>query len=287
MTIKKFNEYINESYGSNKYVEELTKFIIEIINNNLGKLIYNKFIRIDGFLDKFAGKINFKNSMLELRFTNKEYAFMKPNEIKIENDTIENVFMVIELTLSKDELTLIKLINNKINNYIAHELLHIMEIYYSNDNLSASWKQGEQLQKMKKKYNDQSNWLDIEYIFYLSLPHEIRARIQVIREDVINSGITELSDIRRYIESTKIFKDAQLLSNIKGEVILEMLKRDIKHKEILADFCNIFKLPSDENNLLNYIKIINNRGRNMVKKLLKVSYLSEDIMEETNKIFNI
>ena len=48
--LKKFNNFIFESYGSNKLSENLTGFLLKKINCDLGKLLLNRQLTIENYL---------------------------------------------------------------------------------------------------------------------------------------------------------------------------------------------------------------------------------------------
>ena len=225
---------------------------------------------------------------------------MNPLSIKINNDEIDNVKINLEIELNHSEL-LLKLLdkNNKIFKTIKHEILHIIEIYLSKTNpknltkeLSNSWKMGDDLEFLKNKYQNCNNWInDISYFIYLSLPHEMRAKIEELNGIITLNNIKGVENAINFIKTTKAYKDVEFLSNIDGNILLKKLKKDIEYNALIKDFSLIFlknNKPNYENNFLNYIQKIKIKNKNLLRKFIKTSYAFEHMgmFEEFDKIIN-
>ena len=176
------DDFIFESFGSLSVTKELTKLIIEKINQSIGKLILIKNLVLKNDLSNF-NKIHFVNDLIIVKLTNRTYGNIDPN-IKISGDTISNLYMNLEIQLSPTEIKMKEIDkNNDISDVISHELHHIIELYLTvvnSDKKSESWRYGEDLQKLQKKYQKSLRWLNISHIIYLSLPHEFQSRVEEI-----------------------------------------------------------------------------------------------------------
>jgi len=282
--IKNYGSFILEKFGSNELANKLSKFLIDKINYNFGKLLLNKKIIIN--IDDFD-HINFINSKIYCELSNSNYGAIKPNLLKIESNKIEEFEMILNIKLSDIEKKSKKLdINNKIISTIEHEFLHLIELYYSkinDNNLSKSWKMGKELQKLNKKYNNKT-WNDISYFIYLMFPHEIRARIHQLDSEIKNNNLNNNDEINNFIVKSKIYKDLEFLSKLNYNLLIDKLKTENNYDKIIYDFSTevLNKTENHEKEFKNYLKNIINKSKRLLKKLIKISY-SHFIYEEFDK----
>jgi hypothetical protein len=193
MTIN-FNNFLNEKYHVNQDVRHLTNLIYNRINYFLSKLILNKEVEINSFLEKNYTRIKFKNDVIILKLGKNHGSINEP--IYIDN-CIENLKIYLTINLSKNELSNKYLINNKIRETINHECQHIIEFYNTGD-LSASCDFNKRLKIHKDKFKIYDKWLDIIHIFYLAEEHEIRSSISQLLEYIKNSDKNDIKDIKIY-----------------------------------------------------------------------------------------
>ena len=165
--IKYYDEFLYESYGSNKLVESLTEYIFNIINDNIGKLILKKDLTLDNCLKSY-NDIKFVDDTINIRISNKNYANVNVDKLIIDS-RIFNLKLNIDVEISSKEIENKKLFRtNKICDNISHEMMHIIELYLTEknqNNRSKSWDNGKILQELVNKYPD-DNWQDISYFCY-------------------------------------------------------------------------------------------------------------------------
>jgi hypothetical protein len=277
----KFDNFIFEQYGSNQIVRTLTNFIFQILNDNIGKILLNKNIQLKSTLSKFD-EIKFVNDIINVKISNRSYGNVNPKSIFITDDIISNLILNLELVISPQEIIMKKLYkNNEINKIISHELLHIIELFLTEKNkskLSKSWEYGEKVQLLQKKYKE-TEWQKISHLIYLSLPHEMRARVEELNKELEINNISGILDTQNYIKTTKIYKDCEILSRINPQLILNKLKSESDYKNLIKDFCEILldKYEDYEKEFLIYITKLKNRNKKFLDKLLRSSYNFEQV----------
>jgi len=284
--MKTYNNFIIESYGSNNLIKIIRDKIIEIINYNFGKLLLNYELLLNDEL-KQIGDLKFVNDSIIIRISDKNYSYLNKTELNINDNEIVDMQLNFDIVLSNTEKKMKKLdIRNKIYDNISHELLHVIELYYSNQikrKESESWKYGERLQELQNKYKDE-NWQNISYFIYLLLPHEIRARVQSLDSDIEKNNIKGIQNVQNYIKTTKIYKDIEFLSKVDINIILQNLKKDINYSDIIKEFSIYYldnKTINYENNFISYIEKLQNKCSDILNKILRISYnYSEGYIEE-------
>ena len=266
---------------------ELSLIILAVINNNLGKLILNKSISIDSPFSR-STEIKFVEDKLNIKLSNRTYGNMNPEYIFINGSTVKNVILNLEIELSPIELSSkIITIDNKIFKIIRHEILHIVEMYLTKkneQNLSFSWEMGKRLQFLQNKYEKSKNWQDISYFIYLSLPHEIRSKVEELNALIESNRLKGILNVYDFIKTTKTYKDVEFLSTVDENIVLHKLKNDTQYQNIIKDFCEYFlKSKSDyEIEFLNYFKSIKKKNKKLIKKLLRSSYNFENYINFDN-----
>lgn len=270
-----FDALILESYGRNDLAKKLTKHLLVLINQNIGKLIFSKKIQLRlGSVES----LKFINDSINITLSNRNYGSINANSYIIDGDQIKDLSINLELQLSSSELKAKRLLGNKIESIIEHEFLHLSEQYLTivnNGIISKSWKMDQDLKILQNKYPDAENWLKISYFIYLSLPHELRARIQQLNNEIEQQHIKGIKNIIPFIKGTKIYNDLIFLSNVNQNILLDRLKLDIDYQNIISDFSKVFlknKSHNLEKNFLDYIKKIKDKNKKMIDKLLRSSY---------------
>jgi len=296
--IKNFDDYLFESYGSNKLVEGLSEYIFNIINSNIGKILLNKEIEFNNILKKYKDdnyELSFKDDKINIKISNRNYGNINPKSIEIIGDTIINLNLNLELNINEAEFKLKKLFkSNKIYTTINHEILHLVELYITKrkeTKISNSWNYGEKLSFLNKKYNSEY-WNDISYFIYLSFPHEQRARIQELNADIYSKNIKGVTNTIEYIKNSKIYKDISFLSNLDSYFILNKLKKDRNYLNIIKDFNFIFLekkntyLNEQENEFIRYFNSLIRRNKKILNKLLRISYNFESFESFSYEFIN-
>jgi hypothetical protein len=285
LLIQNYDTIIFERYGYNKITKEISDEIIKLIDQNIGRLILNGSISLKSLIPTSCG-ISFINDEINIKLTNRFYGNINLNSLIINNNSIKNLVLNLELELSPSEISARKLIDNNISGTIEHELLHTIEKYLTisdGRNIANSFSMDAELKKIDKKYTNSQNWQDISYLIYLSFPHEIRSRIQQLNREIENTHIRGIENINSYIKNTKIYQDLDFLTKINPIKILNNLKNDKYYKDILKDF-SIYVLKNNninyENNFFDYIKKMKQKNKKMIDKLERTSYNFENINQD-------
>jgi len=283
--LQNYDTIIFERYGYNKITKEISDEIIKLIDQNIGRLILNGSISLKSLIPTTCG-INFINDEINIKISNRFYGNVNLNSLIINNNTIKNLVLNLELELSPSEISARKLIDNNISGTIEHELLHTIEKYLTisdGRNIANSFLMDSELKRIDKKYKNSKNWQDISYLIYLSFPHEIRSRIQQLNREIENSHIRGVENVNVFIKNTKIYKDLNFLSKIEPVKILKKLKNDKDHEDILKEF-SIYVLKNNninyEKNFFDYINKMKQKNKKMIDKLERTSYNFENINQD-------
>jgi len=275
--LKPFDQFIFESFGSNSMADKLTNYLVDVINENIGKLI-------------LSGKVNLKNSMTnfkDIRFYDDEitvkighlkYGNMDPNFI-VDSDSITGLIMNLELVLSDEEIRSKQMSKkNPIIDTINHEFLHVVETYLTRQNENATSKSfdyGKRLDMLQNRYDNCKEWQKISYFIYLSLPHEMRARVSALHQEIKRNNPSDVVD---YIKNSKYYMDADFLSNVDIDILLKKLRTDVDYVGVIRDFNSIFlqndkiDLVDCEKEFIAYIKNIKRKNIKLKNKLIRTSY---------------
>lgn len=246
--INNWDIFILEKYGSNDITKKLSKRILEVVNDNFGKLLLNDNVSITSSI-KNIDDIIFNNDLINIKISDRTYGSMNPNKLSIKNNLINNLEINLEVNLSKYDISSKNLSYNKIIETIEHESHHIIERYLTvinNKQYSESWNMGEELHKMNLKYKSKV-WLDISYFIYLSLPHEMRAKLQQLNSELENMNINGILNATNYIKETETYKNVIFLSNLNSKYIVSKLKKDVEYNNIISDFSINFLKNNDIN----------------------------------------
>jgi len=285
LLLQNYDTILFERYGYNKITKEISDEIINLINQNIGRLILNGSISLKSLIPTTCG-INFINDEINIKLSNRFYGNVNLNSLIINNNTIKNLVLNLELELSPSEISARKLIDNNISGTIEHELLHTIEKYLTisdGRNIANSFLMDSELKRIDKKFKNSQNWQDISYLIYLSFPHEIRSRIQQLNREIENSHTRGVENVNVFIKNTKIYKDLNFLSKIEPVKILKKLKNDKDHEDILKEF-SIYVLKNNninyEKNFFDYINKMKQKNKKMIDKLERTSYNFENINQD-------
>jgi len=283
--LQNYDTILFERYGYNKITKEISDEIINLINQNIGRLILNGSISLKSLIPTTCG-INFINDEINIKLSNRFYGNVNLNSLIINKNIIKNLVLNLELELSPSEISARKLIDNNISGTIEHELLHTIEKYLTisdGRNIANSFLMDSELKRIDKKYKNSQNWQDISYLIYLSFPHEIRSRIQQLNREIENSHTRGVENVNVFIKNTKIYKDLNFLSKIEPVKILKKLKNDKDHEDILKEF-SIYVLKNNninyEKNFFDYINKMKQKNKKMIDKLERTSYNFENINQD-------
>jgi len=285
MSVFNFDNFILESYGKNDLVTKLTKYLTDIINEDLGKLILNKNLILKNSLKDF-NDINFVNDIIQIKISNQSYGNINYDILTIKNNQIYNLIMNLEIDIKDIDINLKKIKSNFLFKIINHEFLHVIEKYLvisNNRKISKSWEYGKNLKELQDKYSNYIEWQNISYFIYLSLPHEMRSRISSLHSDIENLSNKDFKNVVNFIKNDKYFKDADFLSKINIDVLLIKLKNDSNYNNLLLDFNKTFllndkkDLKSCEQEFIKYLKILKKKNEILKKKLIRTSYNYENV----------
>ena len=284
-----FEEFLNEEVkhvnnGVIHYTSDLIEKIQQIgltkdINQNLS--LNNR--------DGLKLELNLVVKINPDNFNNYGY-FKKTNLSKIEDDTLTNCILYLELGLSDLEIEsgLISP-SNKIRTLINHELNHALEIYQYEYNLKRyrkSWDLSQKQQKHREFSKNWKYWDDFIHLIYLGLDHEMSSRIYSIYEELKLSKNPE-SDLL----TNKIFLDAKFMSEFSFDKFYDLFLKKYSKNDFLKvceEFCKDFDYKYQKNityleNLIKrIIKSINKKGLKIIKKL---NGIVKRIIQENNPNF--
>lgn len=265
---KKFNT--NEKYHINDDVGKITSLLYNKIYKLIPKLIKEKNIIIDNFLQNNFINKKFINDSIIIKLSKNSHGALIG--VIIEDDIIKNLKLEFSINLSDREIIQQKLINNKLRQDINHELHHVIEFYHSGDNLSKSWDFDKRLKIHKNKFNEYEKWIDACYLFYLSEDHELRSRVSQTIELLKNED--------------DLYKKMDYLSKLNFKTLYD--KMYLIYKEdftiILEDFVkNVLLRKGNVNSIFNsYILTINKKSKKYKNNMLKLLYYKNnpDSLEE-------
>ncbi len=287
--IKNFDEFIFESYGSNKIVELLTKHIFDLVNANFGKLLLSKSIILKNELKTFNysynGKkesITFVNDIINIKISDRDYGNVNSTTLIVKKDFIFDLRINLELMISNKEIKE-KRISEK--NYflgtVNHELHHLIEEYLTlqiDEKISKSFDDDKFLKILRNKYENSKEWQKIYYFIYLSLPHEMRARVSQIQELIKQQDIKGVEKVQNFIKNTKFYEDANFLATIDLDAVLQKMKMDENYNDLMLDINKLlFKnkkttLKECEFEFEKFMNKLKIKNQYLLKKLLKTSY---------------
>jgi len=275
--IDKFEDFLNESFGVNKYTKILTELLFKKINLELGKLILNKSLILNNYLQDNFGKIPFINDTIELKLSDHSHGILSDGIFR--SGTITNLKITLNVCLSTKE-TLAKMIfdNNKLKEDINHEFNHVIEKYLSelnNRNNYKSWDIAKNLYIYRDSHKNMEDWDDILHMIYLSQPQEMRSRISEMYEIVKNMDINKYY-YEKEIKNTKIYKECDLISKVNINLILSRMKNIYTNfNEILKEFMIsvlYYNKPDYESEFIKYFNKLKNKNITLKEKLLKSYY---------------
>lgn len=290
LNIINWDNFICERNSYNKLTTNLSKIILRIINDNIGKLILHKNISIKNEINS-SDNIFFSNDIINIKISNRNYGNMNPISITFKENEIIGLVINLETILTPSELISKKISsNNTIIDTIEHECLHVMErylTYMNNSNFAISWKMGESLHQMNEKYKDCDVWEEVSHMIYLSLPHEMRAKLQQLNSSLERNQINGIENSIDFIKNTNIYKEVEFLSNIKPNLVLKKLKSDSNYTNIIKDFSVMFLENENKNyekNFTDYMNKIVIKNKKLIDKLLRVSYNFENYEHQDRDI---
>jgi len=284
-----FEEFLNEEvkHVNNDVIHYTSDLIEKIQQIGLTKDL-NQNLSLNN-RDGLKLELNLVVKINPDNFNNYGY-FKKTNLSKIEDDTLTNCILYLELGLSDLEIEsgLISPLN-KIRTLINHELNHALEIYQYEYNLKRyrkSWDLAQKQQKHREFSKNWKYWDDFIHLIYLGLDHEMSSRISSIYEELKLSKNPE-SDLL----TNKIFLDAKFMSEFSFDKFYDLFLKKYSKSDFLKvceEFCKDFDYKYQKNityleNLIKrIIKSINKKGLKIIKKL---NGIVKRIIQENNPNF--
>jgi len=271
--IKKYLEYITEKYSCNEDVKNITQLIYDEINKNIDKLLTTGELTIQDLLHDNYTDIIFINDIIKIKLGSRDYGELTTCEIK-NNVILINVLIEYKLT-HKDILN--KKLNEKIKYTINHEFNHVIERYYS-DELSNSWNISKNIDLLRLRYNPYKTKIenfdkydmidDILHFLYLSQPHELRARLSSLYEELKNKDL-KFEEYENYIKNTDIYKELENICLIDPNFLIKKIDSDIL-KDIMKRLFNITK--NCEKEFVKYFNRLKINNKTYLEKMLKSYY---------------
>jgi len=294
----KYENFLNEKYGSNDIVDILTNQVYDLLINNFFELIISKeLILKDKILNIKYKNINivFNNTFIIFKKSDKNYGsintninIVKKKENKKEYIYINDLVITIEINHNP---------NIFIKGIISHEFLHFIELIFTKNEIkkltsknikknslsSNSFKQDKILKMLIKKYKNDKSWQEISFFIYFTFKHEIRANVSEITTRLEYEKIDNIENIVKYLKNTDIYKNYQFIEKISISKMMEKFKKDENYLSILKDFNNKFLKKNNgknidiyERNFINFFnKNIKRNAKYALKKIIKISYLYE------------
>jgi hypothetical protein len=173
---------------------------------------------------------------------------------------------------------------------LSHELLHLYELYQvKNIFKKTKWQDIQILDNIEKM--EIYNYNSIKYfknLFYLSLPHEIRARITSLHFHLISLRSNNEDILLKELEDTKEWKYFKMLENFDIDKYYYLLLKEMDVDSVINIFNFLneklkinFKIDT-ENDILNYL----NRSKKYFNKISqfykkKVDRIIKDLKNQT------
>jgi hypothetical protein len=263
-------EIIKENYNNIQTILSNNKNYSLLLNIDKSAQLENKIVYLKCNLTinfnfetryKYTGDINYL-SIIESDFKN----------------CIINIFLPIN---SRIEETL---------SALSHELLHLYELYQIKNIFNKTkWQDIQILDNIEKM--EIYNYNSIKYfknLFYLSLPHEIRARVTSLHFHLLSLRSNNEDILLKELEDTKEWKYFKMLENfdIDKYYYLLLKEMDVDSAINIFNFLNEkikinFKIDT-ENDILNYLsrsKKYFNKISHLYKK--KVNRIIKDLTNQT------
>lgn len=255
----------------NKYEEKILECIknYKSINININEIDLKSNLIINFKQnDEFGGNINFKEC-IDSNFQN----------------CIINIFYPSFVDLSK------------IIKFLSHELTHLYELYQiKNIFYDSKW--------LRSKALLDTKYMNIFYtfhyfrdIFYLSLPHEINARLSSLYKYLLDSKLKDKNDLMKILKKTTEWQNFLNLKNFDNKKCYEDLIIDYNSdKKLLYELFNIFNINmkikttvNSDTDVFNYLKNSKKYFKKVAsrykKKMLKI--LNRSIEDNLNENFLI
>lgn len=267
-----FNNYLNERLNVNDNVKKISSMIFNQILLNLNELELNKKFELNNFLEKnYPIQIFFNDKMIFNVSDNFQAKVLKQISRK---DVIIN--MEIQFNLRLDQIT-------KLKRKIYHEMTHVIENFYSNNDLSKDWEVYKKLSKHREKYKKFEYWYDVSVLFHITLDQELRSRVSEIYELLKSKNSKDENLLKNVIFNSKEYISVISVLKIDPIVFLNSIKKEYPddYKEILKDLMET--VFDEEYSDDNFVKLIN-RSKNKVQKYKKkmLNQVSSIVYEDCN-----
>jgi len=270
----KFNDFLSESV-INQDVKKITELIFIEFSKNINRFENDKILVLDNFLSKNYQDLIFDNDKITFILSDKYHSFVK--SVDIYGVLISNLDIRINLPLNFNEENL------KIE--LTHELTHLIELYYSKNNLSKSWDKYTRIREHQKRFQKYKYWLDISDIFYDTLEQEMRSRASQTYQNLKSINTKDIDILRSHLLQTKEWKKMSEILKINPDDIVRLLKVEYPHiyEFILKDF--MLNVLYEKYSIPTFIKEINRIKTLCQKQKKKLSKLLHEIIKEGSEFF--
>ncbi len=267
---------ILESQGTPDILKEILlenfNIIQRIINNkeNILHLDINKQIYING-------KIVYFNSNLNIQFHYGNFNYTGDlNYLTCIENNFENCLINLYLPIIGDI--------NSTYKVLSHELTHLYELYQIKNVFNKTkWNYTKGLIDFEKLsvYKEENVIQYFKNIFYLSLPHEIRARISSLEFYLFYPEIKDRNVLEEKLKNTNEWRFYLALANFNPVGYLNKLYKILKDENFIFEIFNIFNTLlkinitiKNKEDLLNYFdkcqKYFDKAALSYKKKMFKI-----------------
>lgn len=217
----------------------ISDIIKEIIDENLNTIIGIMNNNIDGSINLYVDKKLIKNALkceLLINFYfEKKYNYTGDiNYLSIIQNNFKNCIINIYLPFNPN-------INNLLS-ALSHELTHLYELYQIKDIFNKTKWENTTILNDLGKMDLLDEYKSLKYfkdLFYLSLPHEIRARITSLHFYLLNLRTNDNKELINNLISTKEYRYYKMLKNFNVNNYYENLSNEMD-LDSMFNFFNFF-----------------------------------------------
>ena len=265
----KFNDFLSESV-INQDVKKITELIYVEFFKNITEFKNDSILVLNDFLSKNYQDLIFDNDKISFILSDKYYSFVK--SVDIYGVIISNLDISINLPINFNEESL------KLE--LTHELTHLIELYYSKNNLSKSWNKYTRLREHQKRFQKYKYWINISHMFYDTLEQEMRSRASQTYQNLKSLNVKDVNILRKYLLQTDEYKKMNDILKINPDDILRLLKEKYSnsYEFILKDF--MLNVLYEKYSIPGFIKEIDKIKTICQKQKKKLSKLISEIINE-------
>lgn len=153
----------------------------------------------------------------------------------------------------------------------TYENSHVVEIFYSNGDLSKDWEIYKNLSKHREKYKNFEYWYDVSVLFHITLDQELRSRVSEIYELLKSKNSKDENLLKNTIFNSEEYISVISVLKINPTQFLKSLKEEYPnhYEEILKDLMeNVFNEEYSDDNFVKLINQIKTKVQKYKKKML-------------------